>query len=83
MLDVETKREVDNMDDLVEKKVRFRVARKVMSDMHKLVAEIERKQASENRAKRLLLPLLALLAAIIIALTLWPAVTRLMSGLIG
>ncbi|MDJ0834569.1 MAG: hypothetical protein QNJ69_13680 [Gammaproteobacteria bacterium] len=71
-----------HIDDVVEHKVRRRVAKKVIADVHQQAQQIEQDQQLENRAKNLLIPGLMLVLAIIIMLLVWPDFMRWLSGII-
>ena len=65
----------------MEFKLRRRVARKVMSDIHGQVREIEEQESSERRARRLLLPGLLVTALLLLLLWLQPDWLRSLSAL--
>lgn len=72
----------DDADQIVEYKVRQRVAFKVMRDIHKQVNQIEQSEKSEHHAKRWILPLLLFIGLFIAALVLWPNFFRQLSAVI-
>lgn len=73
-----------DLDELVNHKVRKRVAKKVMKDIHQQVGEIEQQVVVEKKAANILLPFLVLLAAILVSLfSFWSDAMRLFSGLIS
>ncbi len=71
------------VDTLVNQKVRKRVAKKVMRDIHKQVDEIDQQIQIEQKTAKFLLPLLFFFAFIIVMLFAnWADLMRLLSGLI-
>lgn len=71
-----------NPDDIVEHKVKRRVAKKVLKDIHAQVDDIEQQVETENQAGRLLVPSLLILLLIVLTMLFWPEILRLVSVLI-
>jgi hypothetical protein len=69
-------------ESIVEYKTRRTVARKVLRDIHREVDDIEQQIKIENKAKRIIFPILILIAAVLVTLALWPDSLRLLSSLI-
>lgn len=69
-------------ESIVEYKTRRAVARKVLRDIHREVDEIEQQINIEHKAKRIIFPILILIAAVLVTLALWPDSLRLLSSLI-
>lgn len=70
-------------ESIVDYKVRRRVAQKALHDIQREVDKIEQQVNVEKRAKRIILPVLLMIAAVLIALALWPDSLRLLSSLIN
>lgn len=70
-------------ESIVDYKVRRRVAQKALHDIQREVDEIEQQLNVEKKAKRIILPLLLLVGAVLITLALWPDALRLLSSLIN
>ncbi len=72
------------VNEMLDYKIRKRVANKVLTDIHQQVDEIEKQIDTEQKAKRLVFPLLFLAFLILITLTgFWPEVFRFFSGFIN
>ena len=80
-IDNDNDKQVDT-DDIVEHKVRRRVAKKVLKDIQRQVEDIEQQVATEKRATRLLLPVSLLIVLVAVAVSFWPEILRLVSALI-
>ena len=72
-----------DVNAIVDHNVKRRVAKKVMRDIHHTVDEIKQEQYSENRARKFVIPLLAIVTAFMALLVLWPGVMRLLSGFVS
>lgn len=65
----------------VEHKVRRRVAKKVLRDIQHQLAAIEQQASDENSAKKYILPVVLALAVVVIIMTVWPVLLKLVSTL--
>lgn len=73
-----------DIDELVDFKVRKRVAIKVIKDIHHQLDDIEQQIKLEKTASKILLPLLFIFLVIIISILIFvPDILRQVSGLIG
>ncbi len=71
-----------DIDDVVEHKVRRLVAKKVIRDVHLQAEEMQEQDSRQRRLRNLLLPVVIVLCGIMLMLLLWPDVMRWLSGII-
>ncbi len=73
-----------DVESVVDLKIRKRVARKVIRDIHDHVAEIDRQEQVEKKLAALLVPQLFLFSALIVSLYLyWTDIMRFLSGFLN
>lgn len=70
-------------DALVERKVRHRVARKVLKDLHRQAEDINQQVDQEKQARTFILPIVLVLTVVVILMLLWPALLKFLSTLLN
>lgn len=66
---------------IVKRKVRRRVAKKVLRDIQHEVELIEQQVNNENSASKYILPVVIALALVIVMMTVWPSLLKFLSTL--
>ncbi len=69
-----------NVDAIVEHKVRRQLAKKALKDIRRQVDDIEHQVRSEHRALRFILPILLGVALLALLITGWPLLLKLISA---
>ena len=68
---------------IIERKIRHRVARKVIHDLHQRSEEIEQQVRGEKRASRIILPIVLGIGIVVVLMLLWPFILKSLSTLLN